>query len=75
MPDFLLVFMKPQAHCLPRLDFQINGVWGLKLTEDETQRSGLGWFSEFGFHVVVGEVVVSRVDLRIQGSRKEETGN
>lgn len=61
-------------HCLPCLDFQINGVLGLKLTEDETQRSGLGWFSEFGFCVVVGEVVVSRVDLRIQGSGKEDTG-
>ena len=47
---------------------------GFKLTEDETQSSGLGWFSEFVFRVVVGEVVVSRVDLRVQGSGKEETG-
>lgn len=61
-------------HCLSCLDFQINGVLGLKLTEDETQSSGLGWFSEFGFRVVVGEVVVSRADLRIQGSGKEDTG-
>ena len=60
-------------HCLPCLDFQINGVLGLKLIEDETQSSGLGWFSEFGFHVGVGEVV-NRADLRIQGSGKEDTG-
>lgn len=69
---FSVSFYEALSTLSATLDFQINGVWGLKLTEDETQSSGLGWFSEFcvSFHVVVGEVVVSRVDPK--GSRVQE---
>lgn len=45
---------------------------GLKLRKEETQSSGLGWFLEFG--VGGGQWIVSRIDLRFQGSEKGETG-